>query len=115
MSKWPNPDLRRKLERRFAQRAADVLAGRVALIVANQAMLRLAIQLGLAEGDSIYDDLRLIASETDRYPLGPERQYWADEALDRLNPDIERAESWAREFGLRTCRRVVERYTPTSG
>jgi hypothetical protein len=115
MTKWPNPDLRRKLERRFTRRATQVLAGDVALIDATQELFRLAIQLGLEEGDSIYDDLRLIASETDRLPLGQVRQFWAAEALKRLEPEIEHAEIWAREFGLDTCRSIVSRYAPSSG
>ena len=114
MSKWPNPDLRRKLERRFSHRATEVLAGRLTLIGATQELLRLAKQLGLTEGDTIYEDLRLIASETDRYPLGPERQFWAEEALAGLQPDIERAENWARGFGLDTCRAIVTRYSSAS-
>jgi hypothetical protein len=115
MSKWPNPDLRRKLERRFAHRATEVLAGRVTLIGATQELLKFAVQLGLQEGDSIYEDLLLIASETDRYPLGAEREFWAEEALVRLQPEIERAEGWARAFGLDTCRAIVARYASTAG
>jgi hypothetical protein len=110
MADWPNPDLRRKLERRFVHRASEVLAGRASLIGATQELLKLAFQLGLRKGDGIYDDLRLIASETARYPLANKRAFWADEALARLQPDIDRAEVWAREFGLNTCRSIVERY-----
>ena len=113
MAKWPNPDLRRKLERRLAARARDVLEDRIPLIVATQEMLKLALQLGLGEGDSVYDDLRLISSETDGYPLKQERELWDPQALAQLQPNIDRAEAWAREFGLQTCRTIVARF-PTN-
>jgi hypothetical protein len=110
MAKWPNPDLRRKLERRLVHCASEVLAGRRTLLGTIQEMLKLAYQLGMREGDTVYDDLRLISSESDRYPLGQERQFWAPEALVRLEPEITRTEGWAREFGLDTCRVIVQRF-----
>jgi hypothetical protein len=51
-----------------------------------------------------------IDSETDALPLGPVRAHWNADALRRLEPEIERAEIWAREFGSEACRKLVERF-----
>jgi hypothetical protein len=82
----------------------------VTLVASAQRLLTLAHQLGLEAGDPIYDDLRRIGSETQHLPLGSERTYWDSEALRGKDAAIERAESWAREFGLNTCRLITERF-----
>jgi hypothetical protein len=51
-----------------------------------------------------------IDSETDALPIGPERIHWADEALEKLEPEIEAAERWAKEVGRPHCQRLIDRF-----
>jgi len=51
-----------------------------------------------------------IDSETDTYPFGEVRLLWSPEALANLQPEIDRAELWARGVGHAHCRRLVERF-----
>jgi hypothetical protein len=51
-----------------------------------------------------------IVSETDSLPIGNERQRWSAEALVRLQPEIDRAERWAQEFGRLSCERLIRRF-----
>ena len=107
---WPNPELRAKLARQAAALASSVLDDRASLVASTQRLHKLCWQLGLRDDDPIMRDLVLISSETDHLPLGPERQYWAPDALAEKDVQIVRAETWAREFGLETCREIVRRF-----
>lgn len=51
-----------------------------------------------------------IYSDTDALPLGDVRQYWQPQALDRLQPEIERKEQWAREYGRTACENLAKRF-----
>ncbi len=67
-------------------------------------------QLQVERTDPIMEHLMLIACETNTLPLGAERQYWDERALEQKDRDIARAELWAREFGLDTCLRITQRF-----
>ena len=51
-----------------------------------------------------------IDSETDDLPIGDVRKYWSKEALDKLDPEIKKAEEWAKNFGLKECESLVRRF-----
>lgn len=50
-----------------------------------------------------------ISSETDDLPLGEERKLWSSEALAKLQPQLDRAEQWARDAGTKHCRQLIGR------
>jgi hypothetical protein len=52
-----------------------------------------------------------IDSETEALPLGPVREYWHCSALEKLQPEIERAEAWARKFGHSAAERLAIRFS----
>lgn len=110
MREWPNPELRRKLERQVAALAAAVVAGRAPLVASTQRMAKLLYQLGLREGDPAVRAFAAIRSETVHLPLGDERQYWDAAALRQKDEEIAEKEVWARGFGLEACRELVERF-----
>jgi len=49
-----------------------------------------------------------IDSETDALPMRD--SLWDPEALKDLQPKIDRAERWAREFGKEHCEQLVKRF-----
>jgi hypothetical protein len=110
MREWPNPQLRRKLERQVASLAAAILTGREELLPSTQRMRTLLWQLRLGDTDADLQAFTAIASETAHLPLGSERRFWDAEALRLKDAEIERAAEWARERGLESCRRLVARF-----
>jgi hypothetical protein len=111
MTEWPNRELRAKTERQAVALARAVLDGREPLVRSAQRMVKLLYWLGLRpETDRDAAEFRLIVSETDGLPIGPEREFWDAQALADKDREIARAEAWAREFGLRACERIVQRF-----
>jgi hypothetical protein len=90
--------------------AQDMLAGRLSYIEGARKICPARFSWGLDEWD---DDLRCfigIDSETDALPFGKMREYWQTEALEALQPEIDRKEAWARMFAEPHCRNLVERF-----
>jgi hypothetical protein len=94
--------------------AAEVLAGRVSAVIGAVDLTRLRPSLDVPADDPEFETFMLIDSECDGLPIGPVRQYWSVEALDRKAPDVARAEQWAMEIGREAFHRVVERFDPTA-
>ncbi len=52
-----------------------------------------------------------IDSETDTLPIDENiRRLWAQSALEKLAPEIERAEAWACKFGTPHCQSLIDRF-----
>ena len=70
---------------------------------------------GKLDTDPDIDPFSGIAGDTDALPIGPERINWAQEALQRLQPEIDIAERWARELGWPYCQRLIDRFGVSTG
>lgn len=107
---WPNPDLRKKLERQVLALATSMVEGRVPILPNAQRMKRLLFRLRLRDDDRVVAAFSTIVSKTAHLPIGTERQYWAPSALARKDEEIAEAETLARGPALQACREIVQRY-----
>ncbi|MGA7712223.1 MAG: hypothetical protein WCA81_10000 [Rhizomicrobium sp.] len=95
--------------------ASEMLAGSLSFIKGARQIAQLSFEAELSNDL----DIRLfvgIDSETDALPLDPEiRKLWIPSALEKLQPEIDKAEAWARQVGTPRCERLIERFKePTS-
>lgn len=75
------------------------------------AVLRLRDRVGGVPGrDPDFDIFTAIVSETDHLPLKEVRHLWAEDALERLDPEIRRAEEWASGIGRDACENLLARF-----
>jgi hypothetical protein len=104
---------------------SDIVAARRAIFHAAQDML--AQRLSYIEGArKIHASIRAakvnevdpdlvpfigIISETDALPTEQTRSLWQAAALQRLQPEIDRSEAWARQLAETHCRNLVERFS----
>lgn len=71
---------------------------------------------GLQHGAEVKDDdadfvmFVVIASDSDDFPLGSVRDRWDKQALAQLQPEIDRAEAWAREHTQSVCAKLIARF-----
>lgn len=103
--------------------ASDVEAARFEIVATVRRMLNgtLSFVEGARQITAFLDAARLdycdhtvapfvaIDSETDTLPFGDVRGLWAPAALERLQPEIDRAEQWARTTGLVYCEDLIKR------
>jgi hypothetical protein len=94
----------------IVQAARDMLSGSLSFIEGGRLITRLSWSADLPEFDPDIVPFRAIDSETDALPMRDVRQYWAPEALAKLQPEIERAEEWARDTGRPSCQKLIDRF-----
>jgi hypothetical protein len=98
-----------RTKEKLAETAQALLSGKIPAIEGAREILRLWYQAGLPPDDDDITPFVAVDSETDALPLGRVRELWAPDALAKLQPEIDRAEQWARETILPHCERVIER------
>jgi hypothetical protein len=88
--------------------ARDMCEGRISFIEGAREILSLAHAIGLSDDPDIVAFVA-VDSETDALPMGSVRNLWQPEALEKLQPEIERAETWARDTCLKQCQALIAR------
>ena len=87
----------------------DILDGKRSFIEGSRLIWRIGPEARLGDRDPDPTIFVGIDSETDALPVGEERKYWARDALERLQPEIERAEAWAEQYGRTACQNILRR------
>ena len=95
--------------REIGKTAKAMLSGATSFIEGAHDLAGLRSSAGL-EKDPDFTTFVGIDSETDAFPMGEVRKLWNAEALAKLQPEIDRAEAWAREVGLEECKRLALRF-----
>lgn len=91
--------------------ASAMLCGRVSFLEGAVQLLHLKSAIGgTADDAQEFDAFVAIVSETDHLPLKAQQNLWSTEALSALQPEFERTEKWAAEFGSAVCRSLIERF-----
>ena len=81
----------------------EMMRGTLPFVEGSREISRLRWSASIAQNDP--DILVLVAmdSETDAPPLGEVRPHRQPHALEKLQPEIEQAEEWARKVGWKAC------------
>jgi hypothetical protein len=91
--------------------AQDMLAGRLTHIEGARKIVAAWWKSKLDERDVDFLRFAAIDSETEALPLGKMRAHWQAAALEALQPEVDRMEAWARQFGEPNCRNLVARFS----
>ena len=100
-----------KARRAIFDAAQDMLAGRLTYIEGARKIVAAWWASKLDERDADFLPFVGIASETEALPFGKMRAHWRPLALEALQPEIDRMEAWARQFGEPYCRNLVARFS----
>jgi hypothetical protein len=101
---------REKARREVVEAARRMLAGTLAYIEGARLIAHLFWDAEIDQFDPDILPFVGIDSETDALPLGKYRQGWAAEALAKLQPEIDRAEEWARGYAHVACEGLIRRF-----
>lgn len=88
-----------------------MLAGKLSYIEGARAIIAAKSLARLDEWDPDLLPFEGINSETDALPFGVTRAHWQATAVDALQPEIDRLEAWARQFGESYCLNLVTRFS----
>lgn len=95
--------------REIGKIANAMLSGSLSFIEGSRQLWELGLGEDL-ERDADLQVFLLIDSETDALPMGELRKLWNADALAKLQPELDRAEEWARSVGLSACERLAQRF-----
>jgi hypothetical protein len=98
-----------KARAKIVAAAKAMLDGKLFFIEGARQILAWSEMAGLDSDEDILP-FDVIESETDALPIGSARQFWNPEALERLQPEIEAAEKWARDSGVEHCHNLIRRF-----
>ena len=96
--------------REIARIASEILAGSTSAIMGARQInaLRFGAEI---ENDPDITPFVAVDSETDALPVDPKiRKLWSPEALERLQGEIDRAETWAAGILAQRCKRLISRF-----
>ncbi len=99
-----------KKRKRASEVANGMLDGSVHYLEGAIELSSLRFEVGLPEDDKDFLAFTLVASEIDYLPIGAPRQYWAQEALERHEPEMQKSIKWAKEVSLFECKSIVARF-----
>lgn len=98
----------------IARLAAAMLGGKIEFIQGSREIVSLGHAANMSRDQDILPFIA-IDSETDALPLAAEvRELWQREALERLQPQIDQAQNWARSIGELHCRNLLARFGGSS-
>jgi len=97
---------------RVVELATGILAGSVQALEGCHELASLRWEVEVDEGDKDFLIFAAISSETDSLPVGQVRAHWSQEALARLEPQIQSAVAWATAQATPACQSVIQRFRP---
>ena len=87
-----------------------MLAGELSFFEGAIQVCSLRSSVRVSENDPDLMAFVVIESETDHLPLLRARQLWSNQALQRLQPEFEKTETWAKSFAVEACTNLIERF-----
>jgi len=99
-----------EVHRLVAETAAGMLDGRVPFLEGVRTLTSLLDRAGVSREDDDFSIFFAVDCQTDNLPVGEVRKHWATDALERLEPEIQAATLWAKEFASGACESLVARF-----
>lgn len=98
-----------KQRKRAVAVAMGMLDGSIHYLEGAIELSFLRFEVDLPEDDNDFLTFAAIASEIDHLPIGKQRQYWSQEALERHEAEIQKFNNWAKDISLSECKSIVAR------
>jgi hypothetical protein len=95
--------------------ARAMLERKTSFLAGARKLVALRHDAGAADNDPDFMVFVVIESDTDALPIGTVRDRWNQHALARLEPEIQAAETWARDDGAAACASLIARFAQSAG
>ena len=87
-----------------------MLSGEVSFFEGAVKACSLRHNIEAPENDPDLQAFVLIESEADHLPLKDIQHRWSAEAIERLKPEFEKTEQWAKPFASVACENLIKRF-----
>lgn len=90
--------------------AKSILNGKMSFVEGARLLSSLRPEAAVHDEDADFMVFAAIDSETDSLPIGTVRQYWSNDALEKLDTEIIEAELSAKRLGGDACESLILRF-----
>jgi hypothetical protein len=87
-----------------------MLAGELSFFEGAIQVCSLRFSIRVPEDDPDLTAFVIIGSETDHLPPRHAQPFWSSYSLQRLQPEFEKTEAWARSFAVEACKNLIGRF-----
>lgn len=105
-----NLHLIQKAQKEAGEVAKGMLEGSIDYLIGAFELSSLFHDVDVAEDDEDFLAFVGVASSADHLPLGEQRKFWSQKALDRHESEIQEVTVWAKKTSLIQCKSLVERF-----
>lgn len=98
------------IRRQVVDTASAMLEAHTSFLAGARKLAALRHDAGVDDNDPDFMVFVAIDSDTDALPIGAVRAHWHEDALARLESEIEAAEAWAFEHGAAACASLIARF-----
>ncbi|WP_445680118.1 hypothetical protein [Radicibacter daui] len=99
----------KRARQQIVELARKMIAGELSFIEGSREIVALRGAARFPDDDPDILTFRAIDSETEVLPFGNVRDLWHKAALERFQPEIDRAEEWAGQDATEACRNLTQR------
>lgn len=99
------------VRQRIVKTAQAMLDGEMTYLLGARALATLRYDAEVENDDADFMLFVAIDSDTDDFPLGLVRELWDQSALEKLQPQIDEAENWAKKHAEPSCAKLVARFS----
>lgn len=99
------------VRRRIVKTAQAMLDGEMTYLLGARELATLRHEAEVENADTDFMMFVAIDSDTDAFPLGLVRELWDKSALEKLQPQIDEAEDWAKNHAESACAKLVARFS----
>lgn len=99
------------VRRRIVETAQAMLDGKMTYLLGARELATLRHEAEVENTDADFMVFVGVDSDTDDFPLGLVRELWDKSALEKLQPQIDEAEDWAKNHAETACVKLVARFS----
>jgi hypothetical protein len=110
MNSWLNPVLREDFESQVRSLAKGILDEREELVTNSRRMHDLLTDLGVPAEDSALQTFAAIVADSAHLPMGKQREYWDEAALEAKDAQIAELEAYWTAQGRESCEAITARF-----
>ena len=105
-----NEEFARSVRWQVVSTARAMLEGQLSFLLGSRRLAALRHETDAALYDEDFLVFVAIDSQAGALPLGAVREHWDQDALARLESEIEETEQWASTVGVNACRSLIARF-----
>lgn len=90
--------------------AKKILDRRIELLDGVRSLSALRFDVGVQDDDEDFLSFSSVASEMDNFPGSDQRSMWSIEALQKIDPELKKAQDFYRQEIEKSCTSIIKRF-----